>query len=110
MESIDVFEAKSIGPKKVPNEMPVMIMGILSLVFCGVVGLILSIIALVMHKKDKELYDSDPQSYGASFKNSNIGRICALIGLILSCISFLFLIMYFIFIFTMLGDDFYRHL
>jgi len=110
VESIDVFEAKSIGPKKVPNEMAVLIMGILSLVFCGVVGLILSIIALVMHKKDKELYDSDPQSYAASFKNSNAGRICALIGLILSIIMFLFTIMYFIFLFAFLGDDLFRHL
>ena len=78
MESIDVFEAKSVGPKKVPNEMPVLIMGILSLVFCGIVGLILSIIALVMHKKDKELYDSDPQTYGASFKNSNAKKLLSL--------------------------------
>ncbi len=95
LESIDTFEAKSTGPKKVPNEMAVLILGILSLVFCfayGFIGLILGIIALVMHKKDKELYLSNPKAYEASFKNSNAGRICGLIGVILSSIYILILL------------------
>jgi len=101
LESIDTFEAKSQGPKKVPNEMAVLILGILSLVFCfayGIVGLILGIIALVMHKKDKELYNSNPRAYEASFKNSKAGRICGLIGVILSSI---YMIAIFMFIFMM---------
>jgi len=101
LESIDTFEARSEGPKKVPNEMAVLILGILSLVFCfayGIIGLVLGIIALVMHKKDKEIYLSNPKAYGASFKNSNAGRICGLIGVILSSIYVLIGLIVIIFI------------
>ena len=59
LENIDAFEANaSEGVKKVPNGTGVLVLGILSIVFCicTIVGIILSIIALVLHKKDKELW------------------------------------------------------
>lgn len=96
LENIDTFEAKSGGvPKKLPNATAVLVLGILSLVFCfcfGLIGFILAIIALVLHKKDKELYLSNPKAYDASFKNSKAGFICALIGLILSSFSVILMI------------------
>jgi hypothetical protein len=96
LESIDSFESNAGGGiKKVPNGTAVLVLGILSIVSClfyGVVGIILGIIALVLHKKDKELYNSNQIAYAASFKNSNAGRICAVIGLILSILYFLLVV------------------
>ena len=79
-----------------PNATSVLVLGILSIVTCccyGVVGLILGIIALVLSKKDKALYNLNPSAYtDGSFKNLNAGRICAIIGLVLNILYLLFYI------------------
>jgi hypothetical protein len=76
-----------------PNATAVLVLGILSIVTCccyGVIGLILGIIALVLAKKDKALYNANPSVYTeGSFKNLNAGRICAIIGLVLNIIYLL---------------------
>lgn len=109
LESIDVFEAQSNGGvKTLPNATAVLVLGIVSIVGCfcyGVVGLITGIVALVLHKKDKELYLTNPAAYEASFKNSNAGKICAIIGLILSALYIIGLIIYFIFIFSVIASN-----
>tara|TARA_B100000809_G_C14799881_1_gene409878 strand:+ start:143 stop:511 length:369 start_codon:yes stop_codon:yes gene_type:complete len=108
LESIDSFETQTnLEEKILPNATAVLILGIVSIVGCccyGVVGIVTGIIALVLHKKDKALYDTNPMVYGASFKNSNAGKICAIIGLVLSSFYIVGLIIYFIFIFVMLAD------
>jgi uncharacterized membrane protein len=49
------------------------------------VSVVLAIIAIVLSKKDKNLYNSNPAMYTeSSLKNLNAGRICAIIGLVLS--------------------------
>ena len=74
--------------RPLPNATAVLVLGILSIVTCfcyGILGLILGIIALVLAGKDKSLYNASPDQYTqASFKNMNAGRICAIIGIILS--------------------------
>ncbi len=103
LESIDAFEANSKAPKSLPNATAVLVLGILSIVTCwlyGVVGLILGIIAVVLAKKDKELYDSNPQAYELSYKNSKAGKVCGIIGLCLSGIFFLYIIIVFAFLAT----------
>lgn len=96
LESIDSFESQNGGGvKNLPNATGVLVLGILSIVTCwlyGVIGIILGVIALVMHKKDKELYKSNPSAYAASFKNSNAGKICAIIGLSLSALWFIYFV------------------
>ncbi len=86
-----------------PNATGVLVLGILSIVFCfcyGVIGIILAIIALVMASKAKKLYIESPESYTVgSYKNVNAGRICAIIGLILSVIY----VGYVIFIISYIG-------
>ena len=71
-----------------PNATPVLVLGIISIVgsCCyGIVGLICGIIALVLAKKSTTQYNANPSAYTvASLKNVNAGRICAIIGLILS--------------------------
>ncbi|NCU04482.1 MAG: DUF4190 domain-containing protein [Chitinophagaceae bacterium] len=88
-----------------PNATPVLVLGILSIVMCfcyGILGLILGIIALVLSASSKRLYASAPELYTqSSYKNLNAGRICAIIGVILS----LLFIAYMIFIISIVGFE-----
>ena len=81
------------GQTALPNATAVLVLGIIAIVGCfcyGVVGLICGIIALVLYSKDKKLYLQNPQSYTpGSFSNLNTGRVCAIIGLIISAMYFL---------------------
>lgn len=78
-----------------PNATAVLILGILSILGCccyGVIGIALAIVALVLAKKDRQAYAMNSSIYTlSSYKNMNAGRICAIIGLI---ISVLYLILY----------------
>jgi membrane glycosyltransferase len=87
--------------KSLPNSTAVLVLGILSIFSCafyGVIGLVLGIIALVLHKKDKAIYNANPIGYEASFKNSQAGHVCAIIGVSLSALFLLFVLVYVIFI------------
>lgn len=79
-----------------PNATVVLILGILSIITCccyGLIGSILSIVALILSKKDRALYAANISFYTeSSFKNLNAGRVCAIIGLILSLLVVLFYI------------------
>ena len=84
-----------------PNATAILVLGIISLVLCGVVGLVCGIIALSKAGKAKALNEANPGKYTeSSFSNMQSGRTCALIGVILSAVVFVFMIFYFIFIFT----------
>jgi len=80
--------------QSLPNATVVLVLGILSIVFCccyGVIGLIPAIIALVLSKRDKALYQMNPGMYTeSSYKNLNAGRVCAIIGLVLNILSLLY--------------------
>jgi hypothetical protein len=87
--------------KSLPNSTAVLVLGILSIFTCafyGIIGLVLGIIALILHKKDKEIYNANPSGYDASFKNSQAGQVCAIIGVSLSALFLLFVLVYVIFI------------
>jgi hypothetical protein len=73
--------------QKLPNATAVLILGILSILGCCfyAVGMIFSIIALVMAKKDMALYALNPGSYD-NYSNLKTGRILAIIGLVLNII------------------------
>lgn len=94
------------GKGTLPNSTTVLVLGILSIVGCmlyAIPGLICGIIALIMHKKDREMYLSNPPMYEESFKSSKAGNICAIVGVSLSAVFVLILVVYFIWIFTVLG-------
>ncbi len=82
--------------QQLPNATAVLILGILSILTCccyGIVGVILAIVAMVLSKKDRALYEMNPAAYTeASYKNSNAGRVCAIVGLILSILYLIFII------------------
>ena len=79
-----------------PNATVILILGILSIVGCccyGIPGLICGIIALVLSRSATELYASNPALYTEnSYKNVNTGKICAIIGLVLSVIFLVYVI------------------
>ena len=59
--------------RSLPNATATLVLGILSIVICGP-GLIMGIIAMVLHKKDKERYYSNRAVYDQSYKSAQIGR------------------------------------
>lgn len=89
--------------KTLPNATAVLVLGILSIVTCccyGIPGIIMGIIALVLYKKDKAMYDLNPSAY-QNYSNLNTGRILAIIGIVLSVL----MIIYFIGIIMYIGFD-----
>ncbi|TPN82351.1 CCC motif membrane protein [Aquimarina algicola] len=89
--------------QELPNATTTLILGISSLITCfcyGIPGLILSIIALIVSKNSKKLHLENPDMY-TGYENLRIGRICAIVGLILSSIYALFILLYFIFLGSM---------
>lgn len=76
------------GNQALPNATAVLVLGILSIVLCicyGIIGLILGIIALSLAGKDLQLYNANPQVYKqSSYNNLKAGRVCAIIGTVLS--------------------------
>ena len=74
--------------RSLPNATAVLVLGILSIITCccyGILGLILGIVALVLANKDMKLYLENPELY-SNYKNLNIGRILAIIGISLSAV------------------------
>lgn len=89
MEALEIKEQV-----KLPNSTTVLVLGILSIPLCccysGIVSLIVSIVALVLYNKAATRYHEDSSAYTSkSFSNLKAGRICALIGLIISCLTLL---------------------
>jgi len=80
--------------RKLPNATAVLVLGIMSILLCwcyGIIGLILSIIALLIARKDFAMYKAAPEDFD-NYQNLNIGRILSIIGLILSILTIVFII------------------
>lgn len=87
------------APQNLPNANIVLVLGILSILLCwwhfiSAAGIILGIIALVMANREKALYDSNPSRYTiSSLNNVKTGRICAIVGITISVIVFVFVML-----------------
>jgi membrane glycosyltransferase len=71
-----------------PNSTLILVFGILSILTCccyGILGLIFGIVALVLAKKAKAVYLSEPELY-KGYNNVKTGKILAIIGIVLSII------------------------
>jgi len=84
--------------QNLPNAKSVLILGILSIVFSiwyfSLIGVIMSIVALVLSGKDMAQYVSNSDKYTlSSFNNLKAGRICAFIGLTVATIFFVFILL-----------------
>ena len=79
-----------------PNAAGVLVLGILSIVFCwgyGIVGIVLGIIALSLAGKANLLVTQNPGIYSpSSISNMKAGKVCAIIGLVLSAIFLIYII------------------
>ncbi|MDA1009830.1 MAG: CCC motif membrane protein [Bacteroidetes bacterium] len=87
--------------QKLPNATATLILGIISIIgsCCWGMGLISAIIALIISKKGKQLLRENPNEY-SNAGNLKAGRICAIVGL---CISALYLIVGFFYLFVLGG-------
>jgi len=95
-ENLDEFEVSG-SPAALPNATAVLVLGILSIITCwlwGIPGIIMGIIAISLHKKNKTLYLSNKAKYEQSFKNSKAGFVCGIIGLSLSALAILYFIIW----------------
>ncbi|NBP05313.1 MAG: hypothetical protein EBV15_03705 [Bacteroidetes bacterium] len=95
------------GAVALPNSTAVLVLGILSLVMCfcyGIIGLILGIIGLSMAGKDLQRYKMNPNAYTiSSYNNLKAGRVCSIIGIILSGLYFIIIIIYLIAVGSMIS-------
>jgi hypothetical protein len=93
------------GSANTPNSVGVLVLGILSIVFCwcyGIISIILGIIALVLANQGERAYKENPQMYSlASYKNLKAGKICGIIGLCLAGCYIIFLVIYFLIVGTL---------
>lgn len=108
MEELDDnIEINNLGTKKVPNNVGILVLGICSIfpgcICYGVPGIVCGIIALVMSTKANKLIQANPGMYDDGSKQLvKAGRVCAIIGLSLSILFFLFIIVYVVIVGTAL--------
>lgn len=99
--------APSGAQQQLPNATGALVLGILSLVFAfcyAIPGLIMGIIGMILGKKAIEIYEANPQMYNEShYNNAKAGRICSIIGVILASVLVVVFILYFVFIFSVVG-------
>jgi len=80
--------------QKLPNTGVIIGLGIASILLCwcyGVLGLILSIVALVLAQNSKKAYIQNPENY-LDYGSLKTGRVIAIIGLVLNVLFLLFMI------------------
>jgi small-conductance mechanosensitive channel len=93
------FRVPNTAQRNLPNANLTLILGILSVLLCwwhfvSFAGIILALVSLVLANKDTTLYRSNPEQYTlSSLNNIKTGRTCAIIGLIISVIVFVFVIL-----------------
>jgi len=91
-----------------PNSNTILVLGILSLVFCwwhifSIVGIVLSIVTLTLSRKELFLFYTQPNNFThSSLNNVKAGRVCAIIGLIISVLVFIAALLMIIGFFTLM--------
>jgi len=89
--------------QNLPNSTASLVLGILSILgtLCYGIGLICGIVGLVLAAKDRRLYREAPELYSpSSYGTTNAGRICSIIGVVLSSLAILVFLMFMIFFST----------
>jgi len=91
-----------------PNATAALVLGIISIPTCacyGIPGIVCGIIAIILGGKAVKLYRDNPNVYNpSSYNNANAGKICGIIGVILSSLYLVFLIVYFIIVGSLVGS------
>ena len=110
MEQQDLLNPTNYNAQQnLPNATTALVLGIISIVgsFCyGIVGLICGIVGLVLANRDKKLYQDSPELYSpSSYSTSSAGRVCAIIGIVISCLVIVIVVIYI----AILGTMFYSN-
>lgn len=77
--------------RNLPNATLIVVLGALSIVSCcllNVVGLTIGLVALYLAMKAEKIYKADPHAYD-NYSTVNIGKILAIIGIVINVISLL---------------------
>jgi hypothetical protein len=87
-----------------PNATATLVLGIISIAgaCCYGGGLILAIIALAISGKSVKMYNENPEAYDG-WGNLKAGRVCAIIGLSISALWVIIIIIYLIFVGSVLS-------
>jgi archaellum biogenesis protein FlaJ (TadC family) len=89
MTENDLLKEKQleIPQSKIPMANTTLVLAIVSVIGCifyGIPGIILALIAIVLHKRVKEVYKTDPVIYQQSYNTARAGWIIAIISLLIS--------------------------
>jgi hypothetical protein len=88
MAEIDLEGEGPVVPQlKAPMANTTLVLAILSVVGCifyGLPGMVLSVIAILLHSRVKRVFKSDPAAYRQSYNNARAGLIIAIISLAIS--------------------------
>ncbi|MEJ1223399.1 CCC motif membrane protein [Sediminicola sp. 1XM1-17] len=88
---------------KLPNATLIIVLSIASIVLCwcyGILGLILSVIALILANKSANLFKANPEMY-TDYNSVKTGKVLAIIGLVLN----IMVILMFIWVISIIGWD-----
>lgn len=94
-------------PRKpvLPNSIPTLVFGIISLATMALFGWIMGIVALNLGNKALEEAEANPGKYNtASLGMARAGKTMGLIGLILGLVGILVWVLYFVFIFWLVSQ------
>lgn len=86
------MDTEQIAQEDLPNAILVLVLGIISLVTFGFlgIGVCVGIIALVLATRAGNLYKTRPGRYtDTSYKYLKAGKICALVGIFVSVLTFI---------------------
>ena len=93
-----------------PNATAALVLGIISIPTCscfGIIGLPCGIIAIILGDKAVKLYKANPGLYNpSSYSNANAGKICGIVGTVLSSLWIVYFVLYFIFLGTIMSSVF----
>jgi hypothetical protein len=82
--------------KNLPYSTVSLVLGIISIPTCfcyGIVGLVCGILAIKYGNKAIKMYKYNPEEYSSgSIGNAKAGKICGIVGLILSILFFLYML------------------
>ena len=80
----------------IPNATAALVLGIISIPTCfcyGIIGMACGIIAIILGSKAVKLYKENPGVYNpSSYNNANAGKICGIIGVVMSALFLLYII------------------
>ena len=84
-----------------PNATASLVLGIISIPTCfcyGIIGMACGVIAIILGSKAVKLYKSNPGIYNpSSYNNANAGKICGIIGTILSALFLVYIVVVLLF-------------